>query len=314
VKRWLSWLVLCGSGCSLLFDPSGVVAPAPRDAFAASDIGSQAVDDLSVVVEDLAVPPDQAMPDLKPPPDLERAPDLEHPDLEPCVPPVFLGFRDGGSVSPLDCNQCGCLIDALNDTNSIAEKFGHGAISSFSESVSDAGLTLTGTNAYEVPGAGNGNQGDYDYYNSPGRFYLDGDFDLELDYHIITWPSGAHLQLYALGPPADMALSYYSPEGIIQIYDNQGADRLWLYVDARTLDVDTTALTGTMRIRRTGNVLCASVLGHEQNCHTGTSPARPFVQIELVTQDSGCGSNCFVNVQARLSRMRLLRGSLVDKP
>jgi hypothetical protein len=314
VKRWLAWLVLCGSGCSLLFDPSGVVAPAPRDASAAGDIGSQAVDDLSVVVEDLAVPPDQAMPDLRPPPDLERRPDLETPDLRPCVPPVFLGFKDGGSVSPFDCNQCGCLIDALDDTASIGAKLVHGAVSSFSETVSDAGLTISGTNAYEVPGAGNGNNGDYDFYNSPGKFYLDGDFDLELDYHIVTWPSGAHLQLYALGPPADMGLSFYSPEGILQIFDNQGAERLWLYVDARVLDVDTTALTGTMRIQRTGDTLCASVVGHEQNCHTGTSLARPFVQIELVTVDSNCGSSCFVNVQVRVSRLRLLHGSLVAKP
>jgi len=77
--------------------------------------------------------------------------------------------------------------------------------------------------------------------------------------------------------------------------------------------VDTTALSGTMRIRRTGNVLCASVAGHEENCHTGTSPARPFVQIELITQDANC-TTCFVNVQARLSRLRLLHGSLVAKP
>ena len=311
---WVAW-VSCGAGCSLLFDPSGVVPGAPRDAASPPDLHAIAVEDLSVP-DDLAV----AVPDLAPASDLEtedlqKPRDLLTPDLRPCVPPQFVGFWDGGAKDPFDCNVCGCVIDNLDNAASLALKLNHGAIATFTETVTDGGLTFVGTAADVRGNPPNPSGGDYDEFNSSGKFYVDGDFDMELDYQAQTWPSDSHLQLYALGPRTDGGFSQYAPEGIVQTYNSGGLTQFWFYTDDRVMVIDTTLLSGTMRIRRISGKLCASVTGQTELCHSGTSQAPAYVQLEAVVSDPSCvGLGCTVNYKVRVSKLRLLHGSLVAKP
>ena len=95
---------------------------------------------------------------------------------------------------------------------------------------------------------------------------------------------------------------------------NTGVNQFWFYSDDRTLDIETTALSGTMRVRRTAGKLCASVAGQQEACHSGTSEARAWIQIEAIVSDPSCTSNCNINYKARVSKLRLLHGSLVSKP
>jgi hypothetical protein len=296
--------ILVTTGCTLLFDPSGVVptqtedlaAPADQQ-FAVDDLA--APEDLAVVLEDLAPPPDLAEPDLLPPIDLLPA------DLRPCVPAVFLGFFDGGSPNPLPCN-CGCELDSLTNPATWPAKFNHAISIGWSESVDGGALTVA------APGAQNG---EMEVFNSPGKFYLAGDFDLRLDYDVDVLPNGGFVQLVVVGSPVPDGGN--QPYGVAQTYQSTASMRFSLVADDRSFDVYTLLDTGTLRIRRTAGRLCASVAG-EQLCHEGTSAGNVWLQVSLPVYNAACGpacagSNCCV-VKTRVSRLRVTGGQVVLNP
>ena len=298
--RRLALVCLACGGCSLLFDPSGIV-PAQKDGGAA---------DLRVPVDDLDASEDLAHEDLTAPPDLSSPPpDLFAPDLLPCVRPRFAGFFDGGSPDPLDCDACGCDLDPLVDADSIALKLNHSANTGWSESVGDGGLTLSASAAANATG---------DVYNSSGRFYLDGDFDLLIDFELSQYPVGGSLLLYALGPQADGGFGF-RPFAAAQEYQAAGPEgRIRLYADDLFLDVPTSQAAGTLRVRRVGTRVCAAVVGEHEQCESGTSSARVWMQIYALVSNASCSSVCTgaacCSFSARLWNLRLERGRVVSAP
>ena len=288
------------AGCSLLFDPSGIV-PSPS-----VDLGVASTD-LHFSVDDLAPPPDLSvpLPDLSPdllPADLTPPPDLSPVDLRPCTPPLFVGFYDGGSPDPLDCNTCGCTLDRFDNNAATALKFAHTLGPGWSEQ-NDGGLTMAVT-------GGAVNSGDL--FQGAGHAYLDGDFDLQLDYLIESWTVGGNLILYVIGPSIDGDGGVpYDPFGYTQLLQPSSVTYTVLYADDRFDEIIGSPLSGTMRIRRTGNTLCASV-GQTEECHTGTSSARGYIQLYALTNSAACGPAC--NFRARVSNLRLAHGSVVSTP
>jgi hypothetical protein len=291
--------LLLATGCTLLFDPSGLV---PRR----SDDLSQASGDLSGHVDDLRAPDDLAVPDLQPLDDLLPAADLVPVDLRPCTPPVFLGFFDGGSPDPLDCNGCGCQLDPLNDPTTWSVKFTHGApVAGWSETFDGGVLTLAAPAAFS---------GDNDYFQSLNHFYLAGDFDLLVDYRAETLPVTGYVQLVVIGPPVDLGGSVL-PVGVAQSYDTTNGFHFQLITDDRQFDVLTTQTSGTLRLRRTDGALCASSLGGDELCHKGTGGGHVWLQVATpVSCAAGCSATACCGVRVRLSQLRLLKGQVVSQP
>jgi hypothetical protein len=308
VRRLALVCLLGASGCSLLFDPEGVVGPL-HDLGAPDLPRSSDVDDLAAPL-DLAVSPDDLTPSDSLPSDLAPPRDLLTPDLLPCVPPNFLGFFDGGSPDPLDCNQCGCELDSLENAAAWPLKFTHPALyAGWSEAPDDGGHTIL------APAP---NNGEIDYFHSKDKFYLDGDFDLTLDYQVLAQPQGGYLLMLVEGAPTDGGFVPIDPFGYAQEIQSTTSYSQWVdFTDDRFLYIDTNATAGTLRVRRSGNKLCASTMGQQEGCHTGTGAARVWVQFQAQVSNGGCSSRCTndcCNFRVHWSHLRLRHGSVVSQP
>jgi hypothetical protein len=300
------FLVAASAGCSFLFDPSGIV-PAPGD-MARTDLHVDThVDDLSVSA-DLTPPDDLATQDLSPPADLKPLPDLFSGDLIPCVPGSFLGFFDGGSVDPFDCNGCGCTLDSLITPSETANKFSH-QIQGLSETI-DTSLLISSANP---------NNTDYDLYQSQNKFYLEGDFEILLDYQYPGSTYGASLTMYLLGPVADGGTPY-APWAYSQLYDDStGSTHVLLFTQDRSLDIVESLTSGSLRVRRAGAQLCASIAGHEEVCHANTfQENRVWIQLFAQMANAGCSNICTgtgcCSYSARISNLRLRKGVVRSTP
>jgi hypothetical protein len=299
------FLVAVSAGCSLLFDPAGIVPG--RNDLALEDLNvSTEVDDLAVPA-DLSVPDDLSMPDLLLP-DLKPLLDLFSGDLLPCVPGNFLGFYDGGSSDPFDCTSCGCSLDPLTTPSATANRFTH-QIVGLAETVDVNGISITSATAANS---------DYDLYQSQNKFYLDGDFEILLDYQYPGSTDGASLFLFLLGPVADGGTPY-APWAYTQLYSSSGM-HVRLFTEDRYLDVAENLASGTLRVRRNGAQLCAGIVGHEEVCHANTfQENRVWVQIFAQLGNGNCASVCgTVNAccsySARISNLRLKKGVVRQTP
>jgi len=287
-----------------LFDPSGIV-PSMKDAASADDLGG-AVDDLQAPA-DLAIPDDLAVPDdLTVPPDLKTLPDLFSGDLQPCVAGNFLGFVDGGSSDPFDCSSCGCTLDSLTNATATANKFTH-LIQGMAETI-DTSLLISSANP---------NNGDYDLFQSQNHFYLEGDFEILLDYQFPGSTDGSSLILYLLGPVADGGTPF-APWAYTQLYSSSG-QHVRLFTQDRYLDIAENLTSGSLRVRRNGAQLCASVAGHEEECHANTfQENRVWIQIFAQVANTNCNSICTgagcCSYQARISNLRLKKGVVRSTP
>jgi hypothetical protein len=292
-------VALAMSGCTLLFDPAGIV---PHDA--ADAAGPQP--DLPAPVDDLTALPDvAAVPDLAEP-DLQPLPDLLTPDLLPCVPPVFAGFFDMGSPDPLDCNGCGCALDPLNDPATWPLKFTHATPAvGWSESFDGGVLSLSAPMALA---------GDNDYFQSLGHFYLDGDFDLQVDYQALSLPASTFIQLVVIGPQVDLGGGNL-PVGVAETYGAANGLHFALVTDDRSFDLVTGQTAGTLRLRRSSGRLCASATGSDELCNKATGAGRVWVQVSTpIGCAAGCSGTSCCNYRVRLSKLRLLHGRVVSSP
>jgi hypothetical protein len=268
------------SGCSFKIEPVNVTTEDLGE-----DLSVQPVDDLSVAATD--------------------AQDLQTPTDLVCVPPIFPGFGAGAS-SPFDCTRCGCVVDDL--TNNSDGRWTRTASSGWTDSISGGTLTMTGSMV---------NNFTSDIFSSESHFYLQGDFDLLVDYQVSNWPSGGGFELIVQSPPGELGAA--APVATAHTYSSSGMTHLYMRIDSQTAqDTVTTATSGTYEISRVANTLCASRVGGTPKCGTLTLPSALSVVLEgSVTYNSSCSSSCTsscCNFQAQFSNLRLKSGTIVQSP
>jgi len=227
------------------------------------------------------------------------------PDGSTCPAPTFMGF---GGVSDterrLDCTGCGCSIDPLTT----AAESGLWARTLVSSSLADGaeGLSISA----------NGGQGpafaSLSSLNPVGAFYLDGDFDLLVDYELGQLVHGGKVSLridvasglfweIARGRPVEAFEAYFGSLGGV------------------LATLPSLATSGTLRLVRTGFQIAAFADGVEIGKTLSGATGRAAIYLAggvtgCDTSDAGSpdgGSEC--TLQARLRNLRLATGVLVDR-
>ena len=267
-------LVLVGAaaaaGCSLIFDGDALLPDA-------------ATGDLAVAGEpdDLSMPPEQDLP-APAPPDL----------TPPCVPGVFAGdFGDGGVF---DC-PCGCTLDPFTAAPSAAR---------WSTSMNAGWNIAAGGGTLEFVHA-NVSNGDGAQLTS--SYQLSGDFELRIDFNLVSAPNGGRALMTAYGP-LNGAGTAFVPTFYADVYSNGTILRGQTIVDDNVHDFSGVGQTGTVRLRRTGTMTCAAILGVDEDCRADPEPlVHWYINVSEANQACLlCGT-----LDARFMNARLVFGRLV---
>jgi hypothetical protein len=249
-------------------------------------------------VADLGAPLDLAVPDLP----------LTLPDLVGCVPGTFLGFPGTSDFERrFDCTPCGCIVDPLRTAASSAV-WARTLISSTIEDGS-SGLHV------EANGAAGPAFASLASLNPVGAFFLDGDFDLRVDYH------GADL-----APGGKIALRVDVLSGLFwEIARTEAADGAMGYtaqLGGVAGSSPTNVTSGTLRLVRQGFTIEAYADGVLVASTTAGAAARAAVYLSVgvlgcdafdggTSSTDGGGGLC--SLSAVLSDLRLQTGVLVDR-
>jgi hypothetical protein len=225
-------------------------------------------------------------------------PALEH-DLAVC-PAQFSGFPGvASSERRLDCNPCGCIIDPLTMAASqgLWEKTSTGA----TLSDSGAGLYIVTDGVSGPAFAALSSQ------STLGPFYIDGDFDLRVDY-LVSLPSNATHVLLRVdvgngGTFYEVARRSASPTDSRYTAELAGLASM----------VSTTNDQGTLRLVRAGTTVTA--YGDAMQAGQITSASTGRLGITLAAGVDTCiapdGGSC--TLVTTLKDVRLASGALVDR-
>ncbi len=280
------------AGCSFSVDPVTVTPDAAVPDMASSEMDGS--------VEDLEAPPDLTSNnrDITAAPDLKGAPDLSKPDLL-CAPPLFPGFHNG-AVSPFDCRSCGCTIDDF--TSLSTDRWTSNVPAEWTVALSAGVATFSSSNA----GSDNAQ------LSSDGHFYLDGDFDMLVDYQIVTWTTGGGTNLASLGPGSS------APTIQAHVYLS-GGQGYYLRVDDMISQPPVVASDhGTFEILRTGSTICAQIVSGPMDCRSASETNRLTVALDTNVNSGGCSTsctpgNCCVQ-KSEFRNLRLKSGVIVSTP
>jgi hypothetical protein len=231
-------------------------------------------------------------------------PDLFGADLT-CTQPPFEGF---GGFSPserrLAC-PCGCTIDTFASPQ-VAGFWQPVTLGTTQLAPSAAGLTVTVTaSGSETALAA------LSSLEPTNRFYLDGDFDLLIDYELLAAPPDASHVILNVRDPDQMAItSSYTVE---RERTAAGEDRHTAYLGGIPhVRVPTSAQSGTLELRRTGLTVQALASGTQVSQFTGAVAGRLAVFVNGTVE--GCAADaggCTLSVRWR--NLRLAHGTLVDR-
>ncbi len=218
-----------------------------------------------------------------------------------CMLQTFTGFPGiSAQLRRLDCS-CGCVIDSFDTTQ--VSGFWNGSVMD-----STFNPTVTGLNVTPAIGDGGVAFGGLTSINPANTFFLDGDFDVLIDYQLETaLPNDAQasLQVNNLKPPVN---STYTVErqrsvGGAQLYSAAVAG-------IQPVTAATTATTGTLELERTGFTIRAVADGTEVTRFTGAVQDR--LALLLTAGVNSCsGGGCTFTVRWR--NLRMTRGALVDR-
>ena len=235
-----------------------------------------------------------------------RGPDLPItlPDLSACEAPTFAGFS-GASASErrLDCGLCGCVVDTL--THAASNDLWARSASSASLHDDPAGLRLVVDGGADVAFATIASS------NPIGDFYLDGDFDLRVDYALSMLPPGGALALRA-------TLRDDTAFDVRRARSSDGDERYATALLDAVVHHATTAPTGTLRLVRVGDRITA--YGDGVLLATADRGAAGRASISLTGIVEGCvrpdagsadAGTCALQVTAH--QLRLASGALVDR-
>jgi len=250
------------------------------------DLNDGGVADLSVVFDDAGNPLDLSAPG----------------DLL-CVPQTFGGFF---GVTPserrFDCS-CGCTVDPF--TGSVVAGFWNSAVpgATFAPSTNGLSVSVTSSDGGVAIGALNS-------LNPASPFYIDGDFDLLIDYQLVgTPPQGAHLILSTLNETLPGSSGTYRVE---RERDGAGTHQYSAELGGISpVKLATSATQGTLELQRTGFAFRALADGTQVTQFLGGAKARMTIVLTAAL-DVGCtGPGCELQIVWR--NLRLKQGALVDR-
>lgn len=235
--------------------------------------------------------------DLGAPRDLSASGDLS------CVHQTFAGFAGTtANERRLDCT-CGCDVDT----------FESGVVSGFwNVAAGESGVVpLVGVGLeLEVASDGGTALSALNSESPLGPFYLDGDFDLLVDWRLAAPPPpGAHLTLN-LSDQSGTVNGSYSLERERTTAGN--GDFTAQLGGIAPVQIATTAESGTLELARSGFAVRALADGNLISQFTGASKGRLTVAFSAAVQ--GCvsdGGACQLTVVWH--RMRMTGGALVDR-
>jgi hypothetical protein len=233
--------------------------------------------------------------------DLSAVADLHGPVDASCVLQLFGGFGGASTTERLvDCT-CGCIIDRF-ESGIIAGFWGVPTTAGASFTPTDAGLQLS-----LAPPDGGLAIGAVNSSSPVAPFYLDGNFDLQVDYRLSgPLPPDAHVVLTV----ADMtATGHYAVErertaGGQDVYSASLGG-------IAPVTLATTAAAGTLELSRSGSTVKATADGAQVSQFTGANGARLGLVISGALNDCG-GGPCAMTVTFHNARMN--GGALVDRP
>ncbi|HZS42214.1 MAG TPA: hypothetical protein VFF06_35535 [Polyangia bacterium] len=230
------------------------------------------------------------------------APDLTLVDAT-CALHRFSGFFTGNPTEQrLDCT-CGCIIDDF-DSNIVNGYWGKPTAGNATlEPMAGVGLAI----ALATPDGGGASVGAVNSLSPVEPFWLDGDFDLLVDYSLSgPLPDDAHVLLTVQDTSAT---GHY----IV------GRERLSGTGDVYSatlggiapVTISTTAASGTLELQRNGSSIKALADGSAVSQFTGAGTAR--VQLILTGALASCpGTGCAFTVTFHNARM--MRGAITDRP
>lgn len=228
-----------------------------------------------------------------------------------CTYGVFPGFPGlSNSERRFDCG-CGCTVDPF--TTTVVSGLWSGTIQGASFHPTAGGLEVTVDTSQASPAIGG-----LSSTLASNQFYLDGDFDLLVDYQLETpLPPAAKvlLQVDNLKNPAD---SVYTIERSTSVAGGN-AYRAEL-AGIQPVEVATTAQSGTLELKRSGFTLQAIADGNVVTQYVSAVPDRMAMLVTAglagCSMDGGApvdGSFAGCRFTVRWRNLRLVSGSLVDR-
>ncbi len=278
--RVLVLLAIGTAGCSLLFDPDALPGP--------PDLAVAVAPDMASVSEDLSV-----------------ASDLTTFDLAPqCMVRTFNGFGGDAGISPIDC-PCGCVIDPFTaPLNPARWTLLTNGTPGWSASLSGGVMQMT----KGVPV-----NGDFVFIYSDQHFYLEGDFELRVDYLVPNWPVGGRAELAAQGPIPDLGASPLPTQVAFSYLAAGIRDQVILDTDVHDVAASPMVMSGTLQLTRMGARICGGVLGRDSSCRDGSGPGRLRIFVLAGVFSPTCAPSCGP-IDMRFSNLRLVSGRLVPTP
>jgi hypothetical protein len=227
--------------------------------------------------------------------------DLFGADLS-CMYGLFPGFGGtSGAERRYDC-PCGCTIDPLTSGAGISTLWNvTNQHATFVPGTTGLAVTVDGTQGTPAIG-GLGS------FNPAAPFYLDGDFDLLIDYELVgTPPPNAHAILRVDNLKTGLNGVYTVERQTTGASANQYSAAL---AGILPVSVATTATSGTLELKRNGFTLQAIADASMVTQFTGAVQDRLAILI-TAGLDSCAGGGCSFTV--RWKNLRLNSGSLVDR-
>ena len=225
-----------------------------------------------------------------------------------CVNQLFNGFNGVQTSLVYFMCPCGCTIDAM-ESSAVNPMWGatHTTNSSF---VPIAGVGL----GEDLHFSGSVEQLGLYSIGPTAQFYLDGDFDLRVDYDLVSAPPGqTHLLIGVRDPGAVMSIQTFDIERE-QLSDGSGYYATMLGGVPSNM-VATTATQGTLRITRKGFTYTTYGDGQMVSQLIAQKAARVAVTVTATLDDcatSDGGTSC--SYQPRFHDVRLASGTLVNLP
>jgi hypothetical protein len=226
-----------------------------------------------------------------------------------CGTRAFLGFVGANlDFQSFDCS-CGCIIDSF-DNNFLSSNWGasttSGAVFKPSRGAG-LGVALTTSGGLETGGLAS--------EGPNARFYVDGDFDLLVDYDLGATP-----------PPGESHLVLgVRPSGTIngtEIYEVQrhhaadGSDTNETVLGGVSkIGPAITATQGTLRLARSGTTLSSYADGQVVSMRIGEQVRRLMVTLAATLEgcsEGDAGGSC--SYTPRWHRLRMQSGQLVNQP
>ncbi len=224
---------------------------------------------------------------------------------------LFNGFNGVQTTPATFACPCGCIVDSME--SSVVNPMWGASHSSKSSFAPIAGVALgeqldwDGTSSFEY--------GSLYSVGPTAQFFLDGDFDMLLDYDLVSAPPGeTHLVLSVRDPGSVQGLQIFEIER--ELRADGTSDYATMLGGVPPASVPTTATHGTLRMTRQG--FTYKTYGDGQLVSTFIAQKATRVAVNVTATLNGCmfsdGGGASCGYQPRFHLLRLSTGTLVNLP